>query len=89
MLASCATRSGPPLKAPAVDVAQPANPCPPALSVAVQAEPAVDGTIVKPVGPEETEATRVFLSSIAALISWGQAGWDRAAQAKAVCAVTP
>lgn len=68
-----------------------AKPSSPDLSLApsvcadAEPEPRIEGGLVQAVTPEEIEAQRDFLQSVAAVLDWGRAGWSRVETAKKAC----
>lgn len=86
MLASCATHSTLPSRAPD----KPSAPaCDPAVAAPIPAEPAIQGTIVAPVTADEIANTQTFLNSVQAILDWGRQGWGRTKTAQADCPTKP
>lgn len=74
LLASCATRSNPPI-------------LPPSLCTEVRAEPTLpdDAGLVAPVTEEEKTATRAMLTWVAEVLDWGRENHRRATTAREAC----
>lgn len=57
----------------------------PRLCSDLKPEPKIQGSIIEPSTPEEKEAVRPFLTSVAEILDWGRQGWAKAAIAKKAC----